>query len=76
MTEEQEANLSMFMRVVELFRKSEGKVEVPEEIKEQLRELQSNVAQIIELLNDEERDSMLERYKDDLEYFNNIKNKK
>lgn len=73
MTEEEEAQLTMFMRVIEFFRKHEHVLKDKPDIVAAADDLKSKVQEIFNLLSEEDKDKILEKYKEDLIYLNNQK---
>lgn len=70
MTDEEEAQVTMYMRVIDFFRKHEEVLNKNEEILENVVKIKSFVQQIFDLLSEEDLDRLLERYKDELAFLN------
>ena len=68
MTKDHEAKLSMFMRVLSVLEKNEKEIKDNQPLMEARAELKQNIERIFSTLTEEERDRMLERYKNEMEY--------
>ena len=73
MTEDEEAHLSMYMRIVEFFRQHEDLVNNSPEMQESVTTFKGLVEKIFDLLPEEDHDRALDRYREDLKYLNIIK---
>ena len=73
LNEEEEANISMFMRVYEFLRNNKAVFENDEEFVNALEEVRVAINKIFELLSEEDKDRLLERYKEEMEYLNGLK---
>jgi hypothetical protein len=76
LTEDMEAHLSMFMRVVEFLRNSEEVFRENKEFMEAYEEMKEVVVKIMDQLTEEDKDALLERYKEEMEYLEREKKKK
>jgi hypothetical protein len=76
LTEDMEAHLSMFMRVVEFLRNSEDVFRENKEFMEAYEEMKEVVVKIMDQLTEEDKDALLERYKEEMEYLEREKKKK
>lgn len=70
MTNEEEAQVAMYMRVIDFFRNHEEVLNKNEEMLKNMVKIKSFVQQIFDLLSEEDLDRLLERYKNDLTFLN------
>jgi hypothetical protein len=75
LTEDMEAHLSMFMRVVEFLRNSEDVFRENKEFMEAYEEMKEVVVKIMDQLTEEDKNALLERYKEEMEYLEREKKK-
>ena len=68
LTDEQEAKLSSYFRVIEFVRKHEQKVKEVPGFMEEYQKMKVNVQHIIDELDEEGFNIVLERYKDELAF--------
>jgi hypothetical protein len=74
LTDEQEAQISMFMRVFEFLRKNENVFRENEEFMKQYESFKNALPKILDELSEEERDILLERYKEEIEFLRSENN--
>ncbi len=68
LTEEQKLQLTMQMRVLELIERNPDVVNTNAEFKKSGEELKKNVQKILDLLSEDQKDEILERYKIELNH--------
>ena len=70
LTDEQEARLSMFMRVLEFLRKNEKVLAQQPEFVNEYEKLKATIPLILNELDETELNIVLERYKEDMKFLN------
>jgi hypothetical protein len=68
LTDENEAKLSMYMRVLEFLRKNENVFKQKPEFVNEYEKLKVLIPQILNQLDEEELNIVLERYKEEIEF--------